>query len=198
MSDKRNFASANNDADDIDDQVNGMMQNYLQSQSKIQPDENEQSETQSVDINNNNKRAKRIRKQIDRYGLTEEEENYDSLFDQISAQTSSDKATDSCVSTEKSDDCTNSAILSQLTPGEQMLFKKLIEISTDVKVLMKTVVGMELRQEKAEAETHNLNLVDNALLLEIGLPLANEEKINDFNNKLKNKAFWSTVVGIFC
>lgn len=210
MSEKRNLSSLNDDIDDVGLQIDNMTQEYLQSltksmsQDELESQENEQSKTQSPDENNNDThpRSKRSRKPTDRFGLTEdEEENDDLLFDQIDAKTNSNKATDIHVTTEKSDiqknDSIDPAIVSQLTPGEQILFKKLVDLSTDVKVLQKTVVELELRQGKVEVETHNLNSADGALLLEIGLPLANEENINDFNDKLKKKSFWLIVVGIF-
>lgn len=201
MSDKRNFASLANDTD-VDSQINLMMNTFLESHSGGQTEENEQSETQSVDKNNNDTlhRPKRPRKNIDRYGLTEDEENDDSLFDQIDAQTSSNEATDTCPTTEKLDtqpnECIDPSLASQLTIGEKILFQKLIEVSTHIKVLQKTLLELELNQRKAEIATQNLNSVDDALLQQIGLPLANEENITDFNNKLKKKTFWTIVVSI--
>lgn len=198
MSDKRNFNSLNDCGDDVDLQVNGMIQGFWKSQSESQEKENEQI----VENNNDtNQRSKRSRKQPNRYGSTEEDENDDLLMDEIDAQSNSNEVSVALVTTEKSstqqNDCIEPAILSQLTPGEQILLKKLIEVSTDVKVLQKTVVQLELRQGQHEVETHSLNSADSAVLLELGLPLANEDDINNFNNKLKTKTFWSMVVGIF-
>lgn len=200
MSGKRNFGALNVDlrVDDDDLRANSTMDELLQSQSESQNDkENDQPESQSAD---DNQRAKRSRKQTDRFGLTEEEQNDDSLFDEIDKDTSSKEATDTDVTTQKSD--TQQSVCvdpppSQLTSGEQIILEKLIEVSTHVKMFQKAVVNMELRLEKAEGETHNLNSVDDALLLEIGLPLTQEEQIVDFNNKLKKKSFWSIVVGVF-
>lgn len=201
MSGKRNFGALNVDlrVDDDDLRANSTMDELLQSQSESQNDkENDQPESQNAD--DNQQRAKRSRKQTDRFGLTEEEQNDDSLFDEIDKDTSSKEATDTDVTTQKSDTQQSVCVdppSSQLTSGEQIILEKLIEVSTHVKMLQKAVVNMELRLEKAEGETHNLNSVDDALLLEIGLPLTQEEQIVDFNNKLKKKSFWSIVVGVF-
>lgn len=199
MTDKRDFASLANDTD-IDSRIDTMIGQFLESQAGGQTEENELSETQSFDENNNdaNQRPKRPRKQINRYGLTEDEENDDSLFDQIDAQTN--ETTETCPTTDKLDtqptECIDPSIASKLTFGEKILFQKLIEVSTDIKVLQKSLLVLELNQRKAEITTHNLNSVDDELLQQIGLPLANEENMTDFNNKLKKKAFWTVVVGI--
>lgn len=166
-------------------------------------------------------KLKRNRKQPNRFGSTEDETNDDHLLDEIDREIEreivreinrendkeNDKENYKETGTESNPNIVTDAGLSAqslnnqsdtaiLTAGEKILLKKLNEISTDVKVLQKTLVEMELKMEKVKTETHNLKSVDESLLLDIGLPLTTEERIIDFNNKLKNKPFWLGVVSI--
>lgn len=194
MSNKRNLNSLNTDSDDVDFQVDQMVNQYWQSGSEKENEE-PQSETQ---------RSKRSRKQTDRFGLADIEPNDDTLFDQIDDQTSSNEideqtSSNELLSVEQLDTQQDRTYLSSLhlSSGEQILLKKLVEISTDVKVLQKSLVEMEIKLANMKAETHNLNPTDEALLLEIGLPLNNEQDIIEFDQKLKSKPFWLIVVIIY-
>lgn len=169
---------------------------------------NQSSSKRSAVDTNNNKRTKRLRSQTQRFGVFEFEENDDSLLDEL--ETSSQKQTKTAYAVGVDENtppiATNSQkvdedpALNLLSPGEKILYKKMIELHADVKVLQRTVVTMEVRNSDCDSKKHGkrkeLGVINEEQLQLLGLPLVDENGITGFDTKLKKKEFYDKVVSV--
>lgn len=160
-------------------------------------------------------KSSRSRKQTAWFGHREHETNDDALFDDIDrrkqnqsteeqALTASKKceengsATADSVNTSHITNAdTNNNRLSVLTPGEKILLEYIMELKKEMTVLQRSVVGVEVRLNERLAparEMSEFTKIDDDELQVVGLPLSNESDLNEFENKLKKKDFFTQVV----
>lgn len=85
---------------------------------------------------------------------------------------------------------------SLLSPGEKVLFYKIIEMTKEIKILQRAVTGIQVNCNHAKklAEKLEIGSVNDAAMQELGLPLCDEKQIVEFNKKLENADFFSKVV----
>lgn len=84
--------------------------------------------------------------------------------------------------------------LSLLTPGEKLLYKILMDLRTDVKVIQKTIINAELKNCHTESKRKEYGVVEKERLQRFGLPLTDENSVIGFNIKLKEKKFHDDIV----
>lgn len=175
-----------------------------------------------LDENNNDalipaKRSKRLKSKPKRYGVFDDDLNDDYFFEQVtmnlSENQSQSKSADAEAEEEEEGDKEKENTspcepisereqgdpdLQLLSPGQKILYRMLMEIKTDVKVLQRTMVNMEVMISDGNAKKKNNKPGDIRIeeLHDFSLPLNDENSITDFNSKLKQKDFYEKVVSI--
>lgn len=166
-----------------------------------------------LDRNNNEstqpaKRSTRLRSKPQRYGQLESDLNDDTFFEEMKelSQTQS-KADDEQVVKEHTPPCDSNtqkeqgdSVMKLLSPGQTVLYEMIMKIHTDVKVIQRTLVKMEVISSDSNGKKNGeLSDIRNEELHGIDLPLIDENSITSFNSKLKLKDFYDKVVSyIFC
>lgn len=89
----------------------------------------------------------------------------------------------------KKDDNIVSA-LDVMSPGERIIFQRLLEMAADIRVLKSLVVDNPLNGDTSQP----IRRVDDAKLLEIGLPLGEKENLGKFEYDLLKEEFRASVV----
>lgn len=88
----------------------------------------------------------------------------------------------------------NRTELMMLSAGEKILYSKMIDMMTELKVLQKNV--MELRDGNRMMKQNDMPLkkLKREQLIEFGLPLKNEKELINFDTKLKDNEFYKRTV----
>lgn len=119
--------------------------------------------------------------------------NDDHLFEKAAsnrAQTNSTEAVDKNANVHKHAD-----MLQHLTQGEKVLFQMLMDMRTEVKVLQKTMINIELNYgSNNDNKRVEYGIISKNELEQLGLPLTDENGIIGFNTRLKGKKFFDEVV----
>ncbi|XP_055306816.1 uncharacterized protein LOC129571072 [Sitodiplosis mosellana] len=161
----------------------------------------------AVDQNNNDLPAKRLRNKTQKYGQLEYEMNDDHLFKELeaSSQTLAEEVDENTPpnAIDSQMDQQDDPMKKLLSPGEMILYNKIMQIHADVKVLQRSVVGFEVRciesenTQKQQSKIKKLGKVTDEQLQQLNLPLTDENGITGFNTKLKKKDFYDKVYKIF-
>lgn len=123
---------------------------------------------------------------------TEEVLNHNSIIDKSSV------GDDNSQKNEKADDNDHnerSAITNYdlMSPGEQILFRKIIELSADVKSLQQSIIEIQTNKH-VNSKTATINPADDKEVKALGLPITNETSMQEFEKNLQKTDFYTRVV----
>lgn len=170
---------------------------------------NHSSKRLNSDENNNTQLSQRSRKKTKIFGQLENEINDDDLLEKLNSSQPASKSVDVVEIDEntppeaaQSQNQRGDSVLKVLSPGERILFAKLMELQTDIKVLQKTLVQMEVKNILLDASNNSkkqdkLGVIKDEKLQRLDLPLEDEIGITGFDSKLKSKNFYDEVVSQF-
>lgn len=141
---------------------------------------------------------------MDRYGITEEEVNDDERFvsanrknqdDLVQTQTTSEAEAESesiseTVLNTENDENEISKISDLMSPGEKLIFKRLLEMAADIKVLKSLAV------DTIHGVTQTIKSPERLQLLEIGLPLKEVSHLGKFEYEVTKEEFRTKAVSI--
>lgn len=152
----------------------------------------------------------RTRNQTKKSDNVQVQVNDDAFFEEIQSKTQTElqisieleQSKDSSVNpVEQATSSISSNIqLSSLTPGENILLEHIIKLQTELTVLQKSIVRLEVildERKKPASEISDFNKINDDEQQKLGLPLLSESSLIDFDAKLKKKEFFAQVVRIF-
>lgn len=155
-----------------------------------------------VSENSEQRKSKRARTQPTRLGTGEYEDNDDAMFERIieeetqtndGSSSTSSVATGDCSSIGDKDDSNANSDVNLMSPGEQLIFRKLIEIDASIKVLQRSIV--EIRTDaNYQIKVPTVNSPNATEIKELGLPLQNEKSFQEFDKKIQNMDLYAKAV----
>lgn len=151
-------------------------------------------------------RPKRLRKQPERLGATEDNLNDDALFEEADRPHSVSVRTDSETSgsnsevisliekdltkEQRNDKNTENSLFALMSAGEKAIFKMLVDISADITLLKQTSVGIETKcLARPLDNVGTIEIVNKRKLSELELPLTTKESLGKFEYRLSDQDF---------
>lgn len=173
------------------------------------------SESESIALT----KAKRTTSNINRLGVQEYELNDDAFFDGVQKQ-QTDHAADVEIIGENIENITpnlsadensvekaakessqkiDKSSLEMMSPGEKILYGKILDVLTELKVVRGVVSDLTAQYVEQIVKTNEKSLtkLKKDQLVELGLPLENVAQMKTFESKLKNDDFYKQTVNSF-
>lgn len=154
---------------------------------------------------------KRKRIQTDFYGQREDDKNDDSIFDKVEEEINTSKNQSDTLQTvaeiesnivsqdsaSKSPlDCNPVPLVMNLSPFERILLDRLIDIQSDMAILKKQMLEINVKMCEKFTENTEIRVVDDKKLLALGLPLNSAEHLDNFEKNLLEEEFCKQVVSL--
>lgn len=159
----------------------------------------------------NCERPARVRNQVDRLGI--QEINDDERFTALASAVTTTGSTiiietetvpievvdeNACVrngETEQENTDSTAVLTTSMSPGEKVIFKILVDLAADIKVLKSHIVSCDSTTSKKEIK-RGIRPIESSILVGIGLPLKKSEDLGRFNFNLLKEEFRTETVSV--
>lgn len=81
-----------------------------------------------------------------------------------------------------------------MSPGELIIYRKIMEITANIKVLQQSMIEIHTDGRNLSAKTTTVKQANEEQVKLIGLPLQSEESLKQFDIKLNDMNFYNKVV----